>query len=173
MPGRPFPQASRPPRMQGQGRTGTGQLPQVEPTDEAMSGVSMEDIGSLVKTLIDAQLVAQVVEEARPTPGLGGREARTGPWRRQGPHRAFKRARPTPGLGRGEARTGPWRRRRPHWALEEARPAPGIGGGEARTGPWRRQGPHQALKEARPAPGLGGGEARTGPWRRQGPHRAL
>jgi hypothetical protein len=60
MPGRPFPQAS-PPRMQGQGRTGTGQLPQGEPMEEATSGVSMEDIGLLVKTLIDAQLVAQVV----------------------------------------------------------------------------------------------------------------
>jgi hypothetical protein len=126
MPGRPFPQASRPPRMQGQGRTGAGQLPQVEPTEEAMSGVSMEDIGLLVKTLIDAQPVAQVVEEARPAPGLGGGKARTVPWRRQGPHRAFERARPTPGLGGGEAHTGPWRRQCPHWDLEEARPAPGV-----------------------------------------------
>ena len=47
--------------MQGQGRTGTGQLPQGEPTEEATSGVSIEDIGSLVKTLIDAQSVAQMV----------------------------------------------------------------------------------------------------------------
>ena len=126
MPGRPFPQASRPSRMQGQGWTGTGQLPQGEMTEEATSGVSMEDIGSLIKTLINARSVAQVVEEARPAPGHGGGEARTVPWRRQGPHRVLEEARPAPGVGEGKARMGPWRRRGPHQALEEVRPTLGL-----------------------------------------------
>jgi hypothetical protein len=46
--------------MQDHGRTETGQLPQGEPTEKATSGVSMKDIMGFLKTLIDAQLEAQV-----------------------------------------------------------------------------------------------------------------
>jgi hypothetical protein len=46
--------------MQDHGRTETGQLPQGESMEKATSGVSMEDIGGFLRTLINAQSEAQV-----------------------------------------------------------------------------------------------------------------
>jgi hypothetical protein len=64
--GRPRPrtppqQASRPLRAQGQGRTGSEPTQQVQAENgPTANGVSVDNLGTLVKTMIDAQSVAQV-----------------------------------------------------------------------------------------------------------------